>query len=228
MPRKRKGPPGLRGRPTKWNPAANLKHPPKTIVTHKKKLTQVSSREPNLSPVLPQINKEIEIDSPNKMTTLKTWNESKMERELSRLNTIERKRSPAKEEKNSFGNRLVHVESLRNNIESCAACKLCGGDLKLEESTIGIATTLELQCKKCNINKKTAIFHSQCDVNSKKYKAVDSFAINCLFVIALHKIGGGATESSVLLTYLGLPCAQTFQKSHFKRIETKIRPWIKN
>ena len=155
MPRKRKGPPGLRGRPTKWNPAANLKHPPKTIVTHKKKLTQVSSREPNLSPVLPQINKEIEIDSPNKMTTLKTWNESKMERELSRLNTIERKRSPAKEEKSSFGNRLVHVESLRNNIESCAACKLCGGDLKLEESTIGIATTLELQCKKYNINKKT-------------------------------------------------------------------------
>ena len=30
MPRKRKGPPGLRGRPTKWNPAVNLKHPPKT------------------------------------------------------------------------------------------------------------------------------------------------------------------------------------------------------
>ena len=37
MPRKRKGPPGLRGRPTKWNPAVNLKHLPKTIVTHTKK-----------------------------------------------------------------------------------------------------------------------------------------------------------------------------------------------
>ena len=57
-----------------------------------------------------------------------------------------------------------------------------------------------------------------------KYHAVDSFVINCLFVLALHQIGGGATESGILLTYLGLPSTQTFQKNHFGRIEKKIRP----
>jgi len=57
-----------------------------------------------------------------------------------------------------------------------------------------------------------------------KYRDVNSSAINCIFVLALHQIDRGATENGILLTYLGLPCAQNFQKSHFGRIEKKIRP----
>ena len=60
-----------------------------------------------------------------------------------------------------------------------------------------------------------------------KYGAVDSFSINRLLVIALQQIGGGATESGILLTYLGLPSPQTFQKTHFGNIEKRIRPAIK-
>ena len=48
-----------------------------------------------------------------------------------------------------------------------------------------------------------------------------------MLVIALQQIGGGATESGILLSYLGLPSAQTFQKSHFGTIEKKIRTTVK-
>ena len=92
---------------------------------------------------------------------------------------------------------------------------------------MGIATSLALCCEKCTSKRETAIFHSQCDENSMKYGAVDSFSINRLLVIALQQIGGGATESGILLTYLGLPAAQSFQKSHFGSIERKIRSSIK-
>lgn len=79
-----------------------------------------------------------------------------MTREMRVLNSNERKRIPLpiSQEKLEFGNRLIHVESLCEIIETSAVCKFCGGNLKVEETTRGIATSLALKCNKCKREKK--------------------------------------------------------------------------
>ena len=200
---------------------------PPALVTPK--VSNINKNLPTETPATCIRNKESEVVQKSNQPTLEACVRSnKSLRDLRSLHTVPRVYTkPPEQFKWSFGNRLIHVESLQHNIESCAVCKFCGGGLALVEKKIGIATTLVLCCKKCNSKKATTTFHSQCDENSLKYGAVDSFSINRLLVIALQQIGGGATESGILLTYLGLPSAQTFQKSHFGTIEKKIRTTIK-
>ena len=100
----------------------------------------------------------------------------------------------------------------------------------ISEKTFGIATKVKLSCenKKCDCTKESASFRSRTGGDiSMKYNAVESYALNCLLVLALQQVGGGAAESCILLTYLGLKAPASFQKKHFNRIETKLRPTVK-
>jgi len=147
---------------------------------------------------------------------------TKLIRELGMLNRNERwKKSPTRTKPFEFGNRLIHVDSLIEMIKSSAVCKLCVGDLQMKENKIGIATKLEHCCEKCKKRNETATFHSRDSANSMKYHAVDSFSINFLFVLALHQMGGGATESGILLTYLGLPLCKNFSENSFRANRAK-------
>jgi len=135
-----------------------------------------------------------------------------------------------KEPVDEFSSRLVHFDSLKSIVESMAICRLCGSNLVLLEKTVGIATKVKLSCenKKCDCTKESASFRSRTggDV-SMKYNAVESYALNCLLVLALQQVGGGAAESCIILTYLGLKAPASFQNKHFNRIEMKLRPTVK-
>ena len=119
------------------------------------------------------------------------------------------------DEKNA-GNRLVKFSSLIDLLEENAVCRQCGSDIKISDETVGIATSVVMTCKKCG-KKNSECVRTNLDrtVNNKKYKKVESFAANTLFVLGLQQIGGGPSECQVILTYLELPHSASFSKKSF-------------
>ena len=86
---------------------------------------------------------------------------TKCSREMKMLNRGEREHKknigagstddPQANPKISSGNRLLELRSLEDLIQQNTRCKICAGTLLLKEKTLGIATRLELNCRKCNI-----------------------------------------------------------------------------
>ena len=56
--------------------------------------------------------------------------------------------------------------------------------------------------------------------------SAQSFALNCQFVLGLMQCGSGGSEAGVMITFLNLPHASTFEKTSFLSIQTAIRPEI--
>ena len=88
-----------------------------------------------------------------------------MQRELKNLHAVARERTYLS---NDSGNRLVHWNSLRDLICQNTKCKCCGGDIDLCESTVGIATAIQLKCKSCDLNKRN--FLRESDVKKLRTK----------------------------------------------------------
>ena len=94
-----------------------------------------------------------------------------------------------KSEKKNPGNRLVKLSSLIDLIEKNTVCRECGSDIKISDETVGIATSVVMTCKKCG-EKKSECVRTKLDKtsNNKKYKTVESFATNTLFVLGCNKL----------------------------------------
>ena len=69
------------------------------------------------------------------------------------------------------GNRIIHWSSLCDLVTKNTNCKLCGGDVVLTETTIGIATQVKLSCKKCDLRNVNFVRES----NYKKLKKKKEF-----------------------------------------------------
>jgi len=126
----------------------------------------------------------------------------------------------------SSGNRLLELDSLQDLIEDNTRCKLCMGTLSLNKKTLGIATRLELNCKKCK-HKVTSKVERTTFKHDNSQETSESFLIYCLLVLGLQQIGCGASESGTLLTYLNLPHAHGFHRHSFRKIESAMRLKIK-
>lgn len=55
---------------------------------------------------------------------------------------------------------------------------------------------------------------------------MESYATNVFLVLALQQIGAGASDCGLLLTFLNLPSAASFQSKSFSRIENCVRPYV--
>ena len=130
------------------------------------------------------------------------------------------------------GNRLVHLNSLVSIIEENTVCKTCGSDVQLLEDTVGISTSLQIQCtcESCSSRKnvqETVNHRTYFPSNKFNYKSVESYATNVYFILGLQQIGAGASDSGIVITYLNLPNAASFKSKSFNRIESCIRPTVK-
>ena len=125
------------------------------------------------------------------------------------------------------GNRLVHWDSTKQLITENCACKICGGNLRLSEQTVGVATEVILRCIDCR-NKKSNLVR-RTDYKNLKFRpnSTESYSLNCQFILALMQIGCGNAESETLLNFLELPHGSTFKRSSFSRVQSAIRPLIK-
>ena len=131
------------------------------------------------------------VDQPTRPdNTTNNGNESDIEELTGKLTTFERELSLLNQgssvcNSNYSGNRIVHWDSLQLLVESNMMCKKCGGDVSIRETTVGIATEVNLACKYCNIKKTNNVRRT----DSKKYKfrsdSSESYTLNCQFVLAL-------------------------------------------
>jgi len=135
--------------------------------------------------------------------------------------------APTESQEICGGNRLVDWESLRSMIENNTICIHCQSPLKLTEDTVGIATSIHLDCRKCKIKEKTVNLRTKLRSDKGTYKVSESYATNVQFVLGVEQIGGGPADSQILITYLGLPHSSSFGSKTFGKIEAKIRPVIK-
>ena len=129
----------------------------------------------------------------------------------------------------SSGNRLVDLDSLVDMIEGNTVCRICGSDVKMRERTVGISTSIVLECtdEMCNVKTKTDNQRTHFSGNKMNYNTMESYATNVFLVLALQQIGAGASDCGLLLTFLNLPSAASFQSKSFSRIENCVRPTIK-
>ena len=132
-------------------------------------------------------------------------------------------------EMKNTGNRLVDLNSLVSMIENNTVCKFCGSEVQMVEETVGISTSLKLQCtcEKCNNKVETTNHRTHFPSNKRNYKSVESYANNVSFVLGLHQIGAGASDCGIMITFLNLPNSASFKSKSFNRIESCIRPTIK-
>ena len=72
-------------------------------------------------------------------------NNQPLKRELHVLNSGTREQSYVHKDS---GNRIIHWDSLKSLIQTNLVCRKCGSDIVLKEYTVGIATKVELTCKK--------------------------------------------------------------------------------
>ena len=135
------------------------------------------------------------------------------------------------EEKSSMksGNRLIDLHSLVSMIEKNTVCKFCGSVVQVAEETVGISTSLKLECtcETCNNKEETSNHRTHFPSNRGNYKSVESYASNVFFVLGLQQIGAGASECGIVITYLNLPNSASFKSKSFNRIESCIRPTVK-
>ena len=108
---------------------------------------------------------------------------------------------------------------------------MCGSDVKIKEQTVGISTSIVLECtnEMCKFKgTKTDNHITYFTGNKINYNTMESHATSVFIVLALQQIGAGASDCGLLLSFLNLPSAASFQSKSFNRIESCIRPTITN
>ena len=93
--------------------------------------------------------------------------------------------------------------------------------LSLTQSTVGIASSIRCQCprghkwetRRDRVEWGDELFHARANWN---------YAINVQLIMAMQEIGGGGSETDVLLSFLNLPNGHAFKKHTFHRIEDKL------
>ena len=193
----------------------------RSIAKKKLQLIQTTSVQPAPKNVSPESNPPTTTTTttkPKKSTTLK--------REIKGLFDTQQpeRRSPKVEE--DLGNRLIHWTSLQNLVHENCKCKKCNGPVRMLERTVGISTEVTLTCNDCNVKENSFVRRTKYDRLSFHKSSSESHAINCQFILALMQIGGGHSESEILLNFLDLPNASTFKKKTFSRVQTAIRTVI--
>ena len=239
----------LPGRPRKWSPHLNVKRLQRDKVnggeaerqndnsmTH---LIVTPDREQvNLTPTTPkESNKSFRIGEVSIVDNSPCLERNKNETQpptqpllCKEINALElHKRRKRKKVCKKSGNRLVDLDSLVEMITETTVCRSCGCDMKVSEETIGIATSIVLECcnNTCNINKKTVNHRTYFSDNKINYRSMESYAANVFLVLGLQQIGAGASDSGILISYLNLPSASLFQAKSFNQIESAVRPTIK-
>ena len=223
-----------------YKPHLNVKR--NRVVTSKQKGDDEHLRLPSKPQKTPHSNLEmikenVDGDSPNENEKQKTTKRCSMEvkvlsptyRAESNAQTVVSPEQMVDRNHQSSGNRLIDLQSFVDLIESNTLCRFCRSRVKVNEETVGIATSLRLSCSKCIMNEKTECKRTKLNrmKNNKKWDTVESFATNVFYVLGIQKIGGGAAECQVITTYLELPHPSSFGKKSFGRIESKLGLHIK-
>ena len=115
------------------------------IFQSKKNVTQI-----NIPYISPNCNGNVAVTEslktdPKKGRTTMQW-------ELKGLSMNERQKQTYVPK--DSGNRVVHWDSLQRLVCENTKCKSCGHDVKLSETTVGIATQIQLVCKNVNCDLK--------------------------------------------------------------------------
>jgi len=144
--------------------------------------------------------------------------------ELKALTMGERRKKLYAPNPKDTGNRVVHWDSLKKLVGDNTSCKSCGSEIKLTETTVGIATEVQLVCtnKNFNLNKCNFVRRTNTKIMQVKKSSSASFALNVQFVLALMQVGGGNSESETLINFLDLPHGSTFKKSSFSSIQSAL------
>ena len=128
---------------------------------------------------------------------------------------------PEANPKINSGNQLLELHSFQDLIEDNPRCKICKETLSLKEKTLGIATRLGLNCRKCKQKVISNIARTTFKLDNSQ-ETSESFLINCLLVLVLQKIDCGASESDILLIFLNLPHAHSFHRHSFRKIKSAM------
>jgi len=189
-----------------------------------------SSRKQNLSTT--EVTPDLENETESSPTTPDDEKNRTLSRELKgledRCRRIDNRWHDTKKSQ-YLGNRLIDLASLSDVINQSCICKTCGHQMKVIEKTVGIATEIDVSCTRIsckNKNNKTACRRTNLDEKCSTGASVESFALNCSFVLGMQQIGAGGAESDTILTYLSLPHAHTFHRCSFHRIEMMMKPTI--
>ena len=118
----------------------------------------------------------------------------------------------------SSGNRLVDLDSLVDIIKGNTVCQSCGSDVKLSEESVGISTSIVLECTKCNVKSRTENKRTHFTGNKINYNTIELYATNVFLVLGLQQISAGASDCGLFLTFLNLPSAVSFKAKSFSRI----------
>ena len=226
------------GRPPKFNPQLNMKKmqdkrceetnaidvniPPAYLENCSSH--SVSSKPINLLPHSPPVSTNIAkkcttyIDSPSKLQNNKPLLLHQEVSPSSQSATSRVSENGGKRVSKKNGNRVLDLDSLVSIIENNTVCKSCGCSLSVEEETVGISTSIKIKCnsKDCGIENKTDNDRTYFSGNKRNYNSMESFATNVLLVLALQQIGAGASDCGLLLSYLNLPSAASFQSKSLK------------
>ena len=96
----------------------------------------------------------------------------------------------------------------------------------MDDTTTGIATEINLSCKKCEMKAKTKVRRTNHRNIKFRTNSSESFAINCQFTLGLMQVGCGSAEAGVLLSFMDLPHNYTFQRNTFGQVQLAMRPAI--
>jgi len=118
------------------------------------------------------------------------------------------------------------IENLPNLLERFKNKKRKKVSIIVKEQSVGIATKMICSCSYCGHIFETERSRSCFSNNKHQYHSSESFTMNVMLVLGIQQIGGGGSDAMKILTFLGLPNAQSVKDRTFKRIEDAISPVI--
>jgi len=113
-------------------------------------------------------------------------------------------------EGSDLGNVIIDYASLKSNVED----NLC-------QNTIGIASTVKCKCyheHKWETNREKVNWEGE----KQNLRANTDYALNVQLIMAMQEIGGGGTESNIVMLFLNLAQGSTMKTTTFHKIEDTL------
>jgi hypothetical protein len=137
--------------------------------------------------------------------------------------------SPDKKSKPANERVVLDIEQITKVFEQ-VGCPKCGEPIALNLRTVCIATSLGLECTKCDYfyhpeEPTKTTMHDHLDDNIER---TTDYAINVLYVLGFISLGDGPTEAGRMLGLLGLPNDTTMESRSFGIVEERLGPILRS
>ena len=117
---------------------------------------------------------------------------------------------------NNFGNRIIDISILRNQIADQLRCRYCNGKVELQEvNRQGLGSTLQFVCQSNNKKCKQNLPFSSCPTTTN----FNNYSINRRSVFAMRCIGGSQAKLETFCGLMDLP-RPVSKSSYTKIVET--------